>query len=85
MRQVNSTDFKAHFGEFVDLVRNEPIEVLRGSKPVGIFLSPDEYEHFQRLDDAYWAGRAHAAETDGKWIGHDEAMRLLTERLKRGE
>jgi prevent-host-death family protein len=43
MRQVNSTDFKTHFGDFVDIVRDEPVEVLRGSKPVGVFLSPDEY------------------------------------------
>ena len=85
MRQVNSTDFKTHFGEFVDLVRDEPIEVMRGSKRVGIFLSPDEYEHFQRLDDAYWVARAQAAEVRGEWVGHDEAMRLLTERLKRPE
>lgn len=83
MRQVNSTDFKTRFGDFTDLVRDEPIEVLRGTKPVGVFVSPEEYAHFQRLDDAYWAARAQAAEADGEWIGHAEAMQLLTERLKR--
>jgi PHD/YefM family antitoxin component YafN of YafNO toxin-antitoxin module len=85
MRQVNSTDFKTHFGEFVDIVRDEPIEVLRGSKRVGIFLSPDEYEHLQRLDDAYWIARAQAAEARGEWVGHDEAIRLLTSQLHRPE
>jgi PHD/YefM family antitoxin component YafN of YafNO toxin-antitoxin module len=85
MRQVNSTDFKTHFGEFADLAQDEPIEVLRGSKPVGVFLSREEYDHFQRLEDAYWVARAQAAEATGQWIGHDEAMRLLTERLKRAE
>lgn len=85
MRQVNSTDFKAHFDEFVDLAREEPIEVRRGSKPVGVFLSPDDYEHFQRLDDAYWAARAQASEARGESVGHDETMRLLTERFKRHE
>jgi PHD/YefM family antitoxin component YafN of YafNO toxin-antitoxin module len=85
MQRVNSTDFKTRFGEFVDLIHDEPIEVLRGNKPIGIFLSPDEYEHFQRLDDAYWAARAQAAEARGEWIGHDEAVRLLTERLKQSK
>ncbi len=85
MRQVNSTDFKIHFGDFVDLVRDEAIEVLRGSKPVGVFLSRDEYEHLQRLDEAYWAARAAAAEANGQWVGHDEAVRLLTDRLTRAE
>jgi len=85
MRQVNSTDFKIHFGDFVDLVRDEPIEVLRGSKRVGVFVSPQEYEHLQHLEDTYWAARALAAEASGEWIGHEEAMRLLTDRLKRSE
>ena len=85
MRQVNSTDFKAHFDEFVDLAREEPIEVRRGSKPVGVFLSPDDYEHFQRLEDAYWAARAQEAEARGEWVGHDEAVRLLTKRFTRSE
>ena len=83
MRQVNSTDFKSHFGEFADLVRDEPIQVLRGSRPVGIFLSLEDYEHLQRLEDAYWAARARAAEASGEWVGHDDAMRLLTKGLER--
>ena len=85
MRQVNSTDFQAHFGEFVDLVRDGPIEVLRGGKPVGVFLSSDTFAHLQLLDDAYWVARAQAAEASGESVGHDEAMRLFTERLKRPE
>jgi prevent-host-death family protein len=85
MRQVNSTDFKSHFGEFVDLVRDEPIEVLRGTKPVGVFVSKDDYDHLQRLEDAYWIARAKAAEADGQWIGHDEAVKQLTAGLKRSE
>jgi prevent-host-death family protein len=83
MRQVTSTDFKTHFGEFVDLVRDEPIEVLRGSKRVGVFLSVGEYEHLQSLDDAYWIARASAAEREGRVLGHEEAMRALTDKLPR--
>ena len=83
MRQVTSTDFKTHFGEFVNLVRDEPIEVLRGSKPVGVFVSREEYEHLQSLDDAYWIARASAAESEGRILGHDEAMRVLTDKLTR--
>lgn len=85
MRQVNSTDFKSHFGEFADIVRDEPIEVLRGSKRVGVFVSPEEYDHLQRLEEAYWIARAQAAEAAGEWIGHDEAIRILTSGLKPGE
>ncbi|HLJ95851.1 MAG TPA: hypothetical protein VKU02_21925 [Gemmataceae bacterium] len=59
--------------------------MLRGSKPVGVFLSPHEYDHLQRLEDVYWVARAEAAEAKGQWVGHDEAVRLLTDRLKRLE
>ena len=83
MRQVNATDFKTHFGDFADMVRDEPIEVLRGSKPVGVFVSREEYDHLQSLEDAYWMARAVAAEAEGRWIGHEEAMRALTAKLKR--
>ena len=72
MQQVNSTDFKTRFGDFVDLVRDQPIEVLRGTKPIGVFLSPEEYQHLQRLDDAYWAARG--AWCRGQW-GVDRTRR----------
>ena len=85
MLQVNSTDFKTHFGDFANRVRDEPIEILRGSKPVGVFLSREDYDHLTRLDDAYWVARAQAAEAAGEWISHDEAVRLLAEQLKRPE
>ena len=83
MRQVNSTDFKTHFGEFVGLVRDEPIEVLRGKTPIGVFLSPVEYEYLQKLEDLYWVARAKAAEANGAWVSHEEAISVLTEQLKR--
>jgi PHD/YefM family antitoxin component YafN of YafNO toxin-antitoxin module len=85
MRQVNSTDFKTHFGEFVDLARDEPIEVLRGSKPIGVFISSVEYDYLQRLEDAYWVARAVAAEAKGEWVSHEEAIRLLSNGFKRPE
>jgi prevent-host-death family protein len=85
MRQVNSTDFKNHLGEFLDLARDEALMVRKSGKPLAVVMSAEEYEHLQRLEDAYWLARAQAAETRGQWVGHDEAMRSMTERLKRAE
>lgn len=85
MWQVNATDFKNHFGEFLDMARDEPVVANRSGKPLAVVLSVEEYEHLERLDDAYWIARADAAKASGEWIGHDEAMRLLTERLKQAE
>ena len=84
MRQVNSTDFKTHFGTFIDLVRDEPIAVLRGSRQVGVFVSSEEYEHLQQIEDAYWGAQAEAAVARGDFLPPDEAMRWLNQRLSSG-
>jgi antitoxin Phd len=85
MREINSTDFKNHLGEFLGLVRAETLMVSKSGKPLAVVMSAEEYEHLQRLKDAYWIARAQSAESRGDWIGHDEAMRTLTERLKQSE
>jgi hypothetical protein len=57
--------------------------VLRGKTPIGVFLSPVEYEYLQKLEDLYWVARAKAAEDNGAWVSHEEAISVLTEQLKR--
>jgi prevent-host-death family protein len=83
MRQINSTEFKNHFGEFLEMAMDEPVAVSKSGKPAVVVVPADEYDHFQRLEDAYWVARAETAESTGEWVGADEAMRALTERLKR--
>jgi len=85
MRHVNSTDFKNHFGEFLDLSRDEPVAVNKSGKPVAVLLSTQEFEYLQRLEDLYWIARANAAEAKGEWVSHEEAMTLLLEPLSRPE
>jgi prevent-host-death family protein len=85
MREVNATDVKNRFGEFLDLAREEPIGIRKSGKLTAVMLSADQFDHFQRLEDAYWIARAEGAEKRGQWIGHDEAMRILTDGLKRAE
>ncbi len=85
MRQVNSTDFKNNFGEFLDLARDEPIAVNRSGKPVAVLVSVEEFAHFQRLNDLYWLARATGAEAAGEWVTHEEAMALLLGRLSQAK
>jgi prevent-host-death family protein len=85
MRQVSSTDFKSRFGEYADAVRDEPIEVYRGNRPVGVFVSTEEYEHLRHLDDAYWAARARTAVERGEFLTPEETMRWINERLAPAE
>ena len=85
MRQVNSTDFKSHFGEYLDLVRDEPIEVLRGSKSIGVFVSHEDYEHLRKLEDAFWGTQARAAVERGEFLTPGESMAFISERLAKAE
>ncbi len=85
MREVNATDMKNQFGEFLDLSRDEPIGIRKSGKLTAVMVSAEEYEHFQKIEDAYWVARADAAEASGQWVNHDDAMRLLTDRLKQPE
>ena len=85
MRQINSTDFKNHFGEFLDLAKEEPITIGKSGKAVAVVMSVEGYEALQRLEDAFWKARAEAAEASGEWVDPAEAMRVLTSRLKRAK
>jgi prevent-host-death family protein len=52
MREVNATDIKNQFMEFLDLARDEPIGIRKSGKLVAVIVSADQYEHFRRLEDA---------------------------------
>lgn len=81
MHHVTATDFKTRFGEYATLAQQEPVAVLRGAKPIGVFVSPEEYDHLQRLDDAYWAAQAAAAVERGDFLSPEDTMRWVSERL----
>lgn len=83
MHHISSSDFKSQLGEYLALSREAPILVERSGKPVAVVMSPVEYEHLQKLEDLYWIARAQAAEDCGEWVSHEEAVRLLSERLQR--
>jgi prevent-host-death family protein len=85
MREVNATEMKNQFGEFLDIARDEPVGIRKSGKLTAVMMAVDEYEHLQRLEDAYWVARAQAAEASGEWVDHDNAVRLMTERLKQPE
>lgn len=80
--QVTTTDFKNHLGEYLDMAKEEPVVVRKSGKPIAVVLDATEYEYLQGLEDLYWIARAEAAEVSGQWVSHDEAIRLLSARLK---
>lgn len=58
MREVTARDMCDQFDECLELVKVEPIGICEAGKRVAVMMSAEEYEHFQKLEDVYWAARA---------------------------
>jgi prevent-host-death family protein len=80
MKIANATDIKNRFGEYLDLARDEPVEVRKTGRPVAVLLAWKEYERLSALEDTYWALRAREAERNG-YIGPEAAMKLIRGRM----
>ena len=78
--KATATEVKNRFGEFLDRAQKEPITVEKSGRAVAVLLAQEEYERLQALEDRYWGERAMDA-AKGGFVGHEEAMKLLSERL----
>ena len=43
MQVYSANEAKTHFGEMLDLVQREPVQVTRHNRVVGVMISPDDY------------------------------------------
>ena len=75
-KTIPATKAKTAFAELIDAARREPITVTRNNRAVAVMLSPEEYERFVALDDAYWGAKAKAAGKEG-FIGVDASEAFL--------
>lgn len=80
MRTASSTDVKNRFGEFVDAAVAEPLLIRKSGRPVAVMLSVAEYERLSAMEDNLLGEMARQALSD-ETVSHDEAVRLLKERL----
>ena len=81
MQQISATEFQNHQDHYLAASDDSPLAVQQSGKPIAVIISPTEYEQMQEIEDLYWLARVEAAEKSGEWVGHDEAIRLLTGRL----
>ncbi|MGL4438791.1 MAG: type II toxin-antitoxin system Phd/YefM family antitoxin [Bosea sp. (in: a-proteobacteria)] len=75
MKTITAAHAKNHFGKFLDMAQREPVIVTKNDRPVGIFMS------FQDFEDRIWAERADEAHKEG-YIGAEESEALLQKWLK---
>lgn len=44
MQTFTANQAKTHFGEFIDLVQREPVQVTRHDRVIGVMVSPQDYQ-----------------------------------------
>ena len=71
---------KEQFETLLHRAQTAPVAVTRRDKPVAIILSPEEYEHFERLENARWEARLEESTKDER-IGHEASEALIQEIL----
>ena len=79
--RFSTADAKNRFDALLKKAQENPVAITKQGKPVAVVVSAQDYEHFQRLDDAYWAARADAAFAKGDWLGFEESEAFTQEML----
>jgi prevent-host-death family protein len=75
MKTISAAKAKNNFGQFLDMAQREPVLVTKNDRPIGVFLSMQDFE------DRIWAERAERAHKDG-YVGAEESARVLANWLK---
>ena len=80
MKTATATEIKTRFGEYLDIAQKEHVLIEKSGRGVAVMVSMDEYKLLCALEDRYWGERALKAKKGGM-VGHDEAMKIIMERL----
>lgn len=81
MLSYTANQAKTHFGEFLDQVQREPVQVLKRDRVVGVMVSAQDYEamrnfYANRLQGTLGQNAANAA---AQGLTEDELQRLLAD------
>lgn len=76
--RTNATQFKNHFGEYMQKVYQEPVIVEKSGKPSAVLISYDTFERLSALEDFYWGMKAEQAAKEG-FLGPEESEKRLKE------
>ena len=80
MKIVSATDIKTRFGQYLEKVHSEPVQIQKKDRPVAVLISFEEYERFLAMENAHWLALAKKADKSGH-IGVEKSMKLLREGL----
>jgi prevent-host-death family protein len=81
MLSYTANQAKTHFGEFLDQVQREPVQVLKRDRVVGVMVSAQDYEAMRN----FYANRLqgtlaqNAASAAANGLTEDELQHLLAD------
>ncbi|MEY4768062.1 MAG: hypothetical protein RL637_701 [Pseudomonadota bacterium] len=75
MQTFTANQAKTHFGEFIDLVQREPVQVTRHDRVIGVMVSVHDYQAMR----AFYANRLQ--QTIAEIANHAEQEGLTSEIL----
>lgn len=71
--KASATELNKQPGKFLNFAQREPVVVTKSGEPVAVMVS---YEHYTRLEDAYWGQQAEMAESE-KSLGKKASLAFL--------
>lgn len=76
--KTNATQFKNHFGEYMQRVYQQPVIIEKSGKPSAVLISYDTFKRLAELEDFYWGMKADKAAKEG-FLGPEESEKRLRE------
>ena len=54
MKTVSATDAKTRFGQYLEKVHSEPVQIQKKDRPVAVLISYEEYERLMVMENEHW-------------------------------
>lgn len=70
---ASATELNKHSGKYLNQAIKEPVIIEKSGHPVVVMVS---YEHYMKLEDAYWGARAVISDQDQS-LGLEASMTFL--------
>ena len=77
MKTISAEKAKSQISNLLKRVKKSPVTIQENNKTVAVLLSAEEYEHFEKLEDMYWAARADEVVAEDDWMGPEKSKALL--------
>lgn len=73
MKTISAEEAKSQLHSLFKRVRKGPAAIQENGKPVAVFISEKEYEHFKKLEDMYRAALTDEAFDRNNWVSSEKS------------